>query len=82
MMTKNLLRFRTICFSFTNSNMQDGETALEQASMKGHQKVVESLLGAGANPDLQDKVRKDRKVVYLQIVVLMLLHFHLWKLKP
>ena len=38
--------------------MQDGETALEQASMKGHQKVVESLLRAGANPDLQDKVRK------------------------
>ena len=38
--------------------MQDGETALEQASMKGHQKVVESLLRAGANPNLQDKVRK------------------------
>ena len=38
--------------------MQDGETALEQASMKGHQKVVERLLRAGTNPDLQDKVRK------------------------
>ena len=36
--------------------MQDGQTALEEASFKGHQKVVELLLRAGANPDLQDKV--------------------------
>ena len=38
--------------------IQDGQTALEQASIKGHHNVVESLLGAGANPDLQDKVGK------------------------
>ena len=40
-----------------NSTVQDGETALERASIKGHQKVVELLLGAGANPDLYDKVK-------------------------
>ena len=40
-----------------DSTVQDGETALERASIKGHQKVIELLLGAGANPDLQDKVR-------------------------
>ena len=40
-----------------DSAVQDGETALEQASFKGHQKVVELLLRAGANPDLQDKVK-------------------------
>ena len=37
--------------------MQNGWTALEQASFNGHHKVVECLLGAGANPDLQDVVR-------------------------
>ena len=37
--------------------IQDGLTALNQASFNGHHKVVELLLGAGANPDLQDKVR-------------------------
>ena len=37
--------------------LQNGQTALTIASSKGHHKVVELLLGAGANPDLQDKVR-------------------------
>ena len=37
--------------------IQDGLTALERASFSGHHKVVELLLRAGANPDLQDKVR-------------------------
>ena len=37
--------------------VQNGDSALDQASIKGHYKVVELLLGAGANPDLQDKVR-------------------------
>ena len=37
--------------------IQDGWTALERASIKGHQKVVELLLEAGANPDIQNKVR-------------------------
>ena len=40
-----------------HSTIQNGVTALKQASSKGHHKVVEVLLGAGANPDLQDKVR-------------------------
>ena len=42
----------------TYPTIQDGQTALEQASIKGHHNVVEILLGAGANPDLQDKVGK------------------------
>ena len=37
--------------------IQDGYTALRTASFNGQHKVVELLLGAGANPDLQDKVR-------------------------
>ena len=43
--------------AFTHSTIQDGRTSLKAASFKGHHKVVELLLGAGANPDLQDKVR-------------------------
>ena len=43
--------------ALTHSTIQNGVTALEQASFKGHHKVVEVFLGAGANPDLQDKVR-------------------------
>jgi len=42
----------------TCPTIQDGQTVLEQASIKGHHNVVELLLGAGANPDLQDKVGK------------------------
>ena len=38
--------------------IQDGCTALRTASFHGQHKVVELLLGAGANPDLQDKVRR------------------------
>ena len=41
----------------THSTIQDGWTALKRASFEGHHKVVEVLLGAGANPDLQDQVR-------------------------
>ena len=39
------------------STIQNGETALDRASYEGHHKVVELFLVAGANPDLQDKVR-------------------------
>ena len=41
----------------TRSTIQNDWTALKQASRKDHQKVVEVLLRAGANPDLQNKVR-------------------------
>ena len=47
---------RTISCGYSHSTMQDGWTALKSASNNGHHKVVELLLGAGANPDLQDKV--------------------------
>ena len=43
--------------TLTHSTIQNGVTALEAASIKGQHKVVELLLGAGANPDLQNKVR-------------------------
>ena len=42
--------------ALTHSTIQDGWTALQLASNRGHQKVVEVLLGAGANPNIQDKV--------------------------
>ena len=48
---------RAISCGYFHYTTQDGWTALERASIKGHQKVVELLLGAGANPDLQNKVR-------------------------
>ena len=37
--------------------IQNGQTALAISSFNGHHKVVELLLRAGTNPDLQDKVR-------------------------
>ena len=43
--------------TLTHSTIQDGDTALKAASFNGFHKVVELLLGAGANPDLQNKVR-------------------------
>ena len=43
--------------TITHSTIQNGWTALQVASSEGHQKVVDLLLGAGANPDLQNKVR-------------------------
>ena len=42
--------------ALTLSTMQNGWTALKQASRRGHHKVVEVLLRAGANPNLQNKV--------------------------
>ena len=36
---------------------QNGWTALERASFNGHHEVVECLLTAGANPDIQDEVK-------------------------
>ena len=46
--------------ALTHSTIQDGWTALVLASSIGHHKTVEFLLGAGANPNLQDKVRTEQ----------------------
>ena len=51
--------------TLTHSTIQDGDTALRESSINGHHKVVELLLGAGANPDVQNKVRQYRIVVYM-----------------
>jgi hypothetical protein len=37
--------------------LQSGKTALMEASDRGHTEVVQALIGAGANPNLQDEVR-------------------------
>ena len=42
--------------ALTHSTIQDGWTALQPASIRGHHKVVEVLLRSGANPNLQNKV--------------------------
>ena len=42
--------------ALTLSTIQDGSTALKKASISGHHKVVEVLLRAGANPNLENKV--------------------------
>ena len=48
----------------THSTIQDGKTALRKASIRGHHKIVELLLKAGANPDLQDKVSREHSITY------------------
>ena len=50
------LRLNWAVVILTHSILQDGWTPLRSASSKGHHSVVELLLGAGANPDLQNKV--------------------------
>ena len=44
---------------------QKGQTALMRASQNGHYNVVEKLLPAGAQPDIQDKVRNVVTMVML-----------------
>ena len=52
---------KLLCFcGHSFFTIQRGWTALKEASFNGHKKVVEVLLKAGANPNLQDKVRTER----------------------
>ena len=46
--------------TITHFTTQNGGTALILSSFHGQHKVVEFLLGGGANPDLQEKVRTGR----------------------
>ena len=45
-----------LLFYWTFTIQKDGITALAGAAYKGHKQVVDVLLKAGANPDIQDKV--------------------------
>ena len=54
------------------STIQDGGTALGEASIGGHHKIVEVLLGAGANPNLQDKVRTGQNRIHALLLVYIL----------
>ena len=49
--------------TLTLSTIQNGWTALKEASLRGHHKVVEVLLGAGANPNLQNKVSTGQNMI-------------------
>ena len=64
--------------------IQNGFTALEKASFYGHHKVVELLLGAGANPDLQDVVRTGvcpvKQGGILRIFEYLIFHLQLYRL--
>jgi len=56
--------YQNDCFIATSCSynhpffIQYGYTALRTASFNSHSKVVEVLIAAGANPDVQDKVRR------------------------
>ena len=56
-MMNSSAKFYNHLVTCTHSIIQDGKTALRKASYRGYHKIVELLLKAGANPDLQDKVR-------------------------
>ena len=50
-------QYLLFCVSLHMSATQDGDSALIRAARKGKAKVVSLLLKAGANTDLQNKVR-------------------------
>ena len=45
-----------LCNLLSMISMQDSYTALYSASQKGHEKIVQLLIQAGANVDLQTNV--------------------------
>jgi ankyrin repeat protein len=47
--------------------LQSGKTALMEASDRGHTEVVQALIGAGANPNLQDEVGGDHSDAFAPI---------------
>ena len=53
---------------------QDGSFPLISASLKGHDRVVEKLLQAGATVDLQNKVVKLSLFVHLSLVMCHVLY--------
>ena len=55
MIAHQVFSYGTSCFIYYNL-IQNGRTALWQASIGGHDKVVEILTNAGAAVDVQNKV--------------------------
>ena len=58
--------------ALTHSTVQNGWTALEQASIRGHHLIVEVLLGAGANPNLQNRVSTGQNRIHALILLSIL----------
>jgi hypothetical protein len=58
MLVRSLYSALSVCTHFSVCD-QDGETALMKASEAGHIATVQALIGAGADPNLQDKVSDD-----------------------
>ena len=58
--------------ALTHSTIQNGGTALEEASIRGHHNIVEILLGAGANPNLMDTVSTGQNGTHALILVSIL----------
>ena len=56
MVTSNIVYILVYVKQSVYCLLQNGMTALILASIRGHKDVVETLLEAGAKPDIQDKV--------------------------
>ena len=58
---------------------QDGASPLHIASQKGHNRIVEMLLQAGATVDLQNKVENCYYLFICHLIVLCHTHYSLYK---
>ena len=58
---------------------QDGTSPLHIASQKGHNRIVEMLLQAGATVDLQNKVENCYYLFICHLIVLCHTHYSLYK---